>query len=419
MEEKHISEKAADGAGRPKGHGGRIKRGVCLLACICFLFQAVSGMTQAWAAEKQAKASAGDMAGKAVAFSELNDDAVFIKQSQPGLCTLASAAMMVRRAAMLSGSQDWKKITESSVRKDAWVEKVGLKWNFKSAGITVAYKTLSSKNELISLLDKHPEGVVIYNTQKPHAILITDYTDGVFYCCDPAQHKPTGRYPVSSASITVESAGCCWYVKNPVNLVVVMDEPDDKNSNEDLTGNLNGDSNRDLNTGSNKSLNKNSNENLNGELQGDSDGKQGGAADYEAGGLTYQILDEAGRTAICTGQAGDGTKVTVPDTVKLDGETYKVVKIGADAFSGSAKLKSVTVGTNVVSIARKAFYQCRKLKTVIINSWNIQEIGADAFASINKKAQILILADEVQQVEVFTSLLSGTSVPGTVSIGVQ
>ena len=49
---------------------------------------------------------------------------------------------------------------------------------------------------------------------------MTDYTDGVFYCSDPANDKPDGRYPVAQASITIESASRCWYVKNPVNLTV-------------------------------------------------------------------------------------------------------------------------------------------------------------------------------------------------------
>ena len=155
----------------------------------------------------QASGTSGENAG--VSFEQLNGKDVFLKQSQARVCTLAASAMMIRRAAMLSGNADWKQITEQSIRKSAWSEGSGLKWSFKAAGITVAHKTLSSKKELISLLDKHPEGIVIYNSRKPHAILITDYTDGVFYCSDPANNKPQGRYPVSQASITVESAGRC------------------------------------------------------------------------------------------------------------------------------------------------------------------------------------------------------------------
>lgn len=252
MEEKHIFGKAAGTAG--------IRRSACLLSCCCLLFQAVSGAGPVRAAKADSKATGkmavatqsspaagtegqdtvvsadtagqsatGDDAaqvpgkGQPVAFSQLNDDTVFIKQSQSKLCTLAAAAMMVRRAAMLSGNEQWAQITEQSMRKDAWIEKTGLKWSFQTSGISVAHKALASKDELAKLLDKHPEGIVIYNSRKPHAILITDYINGTFYCSDPAKNSPAGRYPVSAASITVESADWYWYVKYPEGLTVDMD----------------------------------------------------------------------------------------------------------------------------------------------------------------------------------------------------
>ena len=39
---------------------------------------------------------------------------------------------------------------------------------------------------LISLLEQHPEGIVLYDRTQPHAVLLTDYTNGIFYCSDPA-----------------------------------------------------------------------------------------------------------------------------------------------------------------------------------------------------------------------------------------
>ena len=58
-----------------------------------------------------------------VTFSQLNDREVFLKQSQARVCTLTSCAMMIRRAAMLSGDTNWRQITEQSVRKTAWAKK--------------------------------------------------------------------------------------------------------------------------------------------------------------------------------------------------------------------------------------------------------------------------------------------------------
>ena len=50
----------------------------------------------------------------AATYEEINQDAVFVKQSQRGTCTLASTAMMLRRAAMLNGDENWASITETT-----------------------------------------------------------------------------------------------------------------------------------------------------------------------------------------------------------------------------------------------------------------------------------------------------------------
>lgn len=58
-------------------------------------------------------------------------------------------------------------------------------------------------------------------------------------------------------------------------------------------------------------------------------------------------------------------KATIPTTVKYKGKTYNVTKISS-----------------------KAFYNCKKLKTVTINSKKISSIGASAFKNIHKRAVI-------------------------------
>ena len=50
----------------------------------------------------------------AATYEEINQDQVFLKQEQRGTCTLASTAMMLRRAALLNGDENWAQITEAS-----------------------------------------------------------------------------------------------------------------------------------------------------------------------------------------------------------------------------------------------------------------------------------------------------------------
>ena len=152
---------------------------------------------------------------------DLNVDAGFyFKQSRGGTCTLASAAMMLRRRAYFDGLSDWTNVTENSVRSTAWAN--GLAHSFTYKEMQVGYATLpSSKVEkiqtLITLLSQHPEGIVLYDRSQPHAVLLTDYTNGVFYCSDPANGVSEGRVPLSSASISIAGASCYWYITSDAN----------------------------------------------------------------------------------------------------------------------------------------------------------------------------------------------------------
>ncbi len=152
---------------------------------------------------------------------DLNVDAGFyFKQSRGGTCTLASAAMMLRRRAYFDGLDGWVDVTENSVKSTAWSG--GLSHSFTYNAMHVGYATLPSgtaaKTEaLIQILQEHPEGIVLYDRTQPHAVLLTDYTDGVFYCSDPSNGVSAGRVPLSSASISISGASCYWYITSDAN----------------------------------------------------------------------------------------------------------------------------------------------------------------------------------------------------------
>ena len=115
---------------------------------------------------------------------------------------LASAAMMLRRRAYLDGLDGWVDVTENSIKSTAWSG--GLSHSFTYNAMHVGYATLPSgkaaKTEaLIQILAEHPEGIVLYDRRQPHAVLLTDYTDGVFYCSDPANGVSAGRVPTMTA----------------------------------------------------------------------------------------------------------------------------------------------------------------------------------------------------------------------------
>lgn len=168
--------------------------------------------------------SVGMVKSYAATIEQINDGEVFLKQSSSGYCTLTSATMMLRRYAYLRDDEDWENITESSTADVAWLYGTGLYHNFQypaSGGtIEVSSSSLPGNSDnipiLIDLLNAHPEGIVLYDSSAPHAVLLTDYTDGVFYCADPAGGYPSGRIPLSECyAVRADTASYYWYVSSP------------------------------------------------------------------------------------------------------------------------------------------------------------------------------------------------------------
>lgn len=73
--------------------------------------------------------------------------------------------------------------------------------------------------------------------------------------------------------------------------------------------------------------------------------------------------------------------VVLPETVKIDSITYKVTSIADCAFMGNKKLKKITIPKNIISIGSKAFYNCKALRNIVINSEKLttKNIGNKAF----------------------------------------
>lgn len=175
------------------------KRLLTLLLALCLIFTAVPS---AFAADLRTM------------------DVFYAKQRTNSTCTLASAAMMMRRRAYLDGLENWDEINETSLRRVAW-SYVGLSHDFSMLGIEVQHanfdKGRSVEDQLIDMLKEHPEGIVVYNRHVPHAILVTDYTGGDFYCSDPSTAAPAGRIPLSKATISISTAVSYWFVASDTN----------------------------------------------------------------------------------------------------------------------------------------------------------------------------------------------------------
>lgn len=258
------------------------------------------------------------------AVESVNHKAVYLKQNQKGTCTLSATAMMLRRGALYQGSERWKNIRESTIRSTAWSEGGGLKWNFTYEGMSVKRAALpggkDNKAYLRKLLANHPEGIVLYDRTAPHAVLLTDYTDGVFYCADPAKCVKLGRVPLSeSYCVKLERASVIWYVEHQM---------------------------------------------------------------FSADNVRYQMLHSTASDddVQAVGMVDPGSEsLVIPSTVTYQGKKYRVVRIAENAFRDNRTLSTLTIGKNVTSVGANAFAGVTGLQIENMDLPVFKYVGENAF----------------------------------------
>ncbi|WP_026527707.1 leucine-rich repeat protein [Butyrivibrio sp. VCD2006] len=113
------------------------------------------------------------------------------------------------------------------------------------------------------------------------------------------------------------------------------------------------------------------------------------------GGASYSISSvTAGSEAVTYVKPDSATasSATVPNDILIDGTSYKVTGIAAGAFQNNKKLKKVTIGANVASIGSKAFYKCKNLKNIKVNTVLLTKssVGGSAFKGIHSKAKVKV-----------------------------
>ena len=159
------------------------------------------------------------------------DDAgyYYVLNYKSGDCVLCSNAYMIMRSAYTNGSKFFSDITNKKLRKTACTTSTGNivkhEYSFTYDGLTfnVKYKKLSGdakerKKKLISMLSKHPEGIVGLGKSKSgnHAVLLTSYEDGTFYAADSAYNKGAYHKGITKYSETImkdlKSIKHVWYI---------------------------------------------------------------------------------------------------------------------------------------------------------------------------------------------------------------
>lgn len=140
----------------------------------------------------------------------LPDENVYVCQPKPHTCTLTAATMMLRNYSFMNQG-DYEEITVERVGGLAWSDH-GLAREFPVGEMNVSSDTgISSaadrKAYLVDALNRHPEGVVVYNARQPHAVFLFGYradTD-TFFCADTTGQNSMMMIPMDQTLLTGES----------------------------------------------------------------------------------------------------------------------------------------------------------------------------------------------------------------------
>lgn len=93
--------------------------------------------------------------------------------------------------------------------------------------------------------------------------------------------------------------------------------------------------------------------------------------------------------------------VSIPPMVTIKGFKCKVTSIAANAFRNNKKLKIVIIPASVGRIGKQAFYNCRNLAKIEINSRTLtaKNVGANAFGGVSSKILVNAPAGKLKAYE--------------------
>lgn len=114
---------------------------------------------------------------------------------------------------------------------------------------------------------------------------------------------------------------------------------------------------------------------------------------FEYANGEYIITDDAQLEVQFAGVSKKSvSSVEIPSTIKINEQVYKVTSVKANALKDKKKVKKLTVGENVRVIGKKAFYGCKNLKSITINTFNLKSktVGAAAFKGLNAKVVVTV-----------------------------
>lgn len=194
-----------------------LKLSIISIICICFIL--TKGANSGFAEGKNKSPQ--------VLFSKEMYKPIGYQRSD---CVLTSNVYMIRRAMILEGSDRWKEVTNSILRKYACTTSTGSSmryaYDYKKSGLefSVIHGVIGgSKNakfkKLKNLLVTHPEGIVVWGIDVngyPHGVLATHVEGRTLYAVDSAQNlwgRSKGIVKLKETTVpNLNTISHIWYI---------------------------------------------------------------------------------------------------------------------------------------------------------------------------------------------------------------
>lgn len=114
------------------------------------------------------------------------------------------------------------------------------------------------------------------------------------------------------------------------------------------------------------------------------------AYDCEVDGIYYNLVKSSNSASVTYSNANKYKwDIDIPEAIVYKGNTYNVKEIGSDAFSNCTSLTSVTIPNSVTSIGESAFESCVSLESVIVPN-SVIEIGKYAFYECKNLTSVIL-----------------------------
>lgn len=138
---------------------------------------------------------------------------------------------------------------------------------------------------------------------------------------------------------------------------------------------------------------------------------------FFVGDIRYRLVDNTVENEVEVTGRDDGYsgKISIPESITYEGTTYRVTRVGANAFYNCDGLTSISLPETITSIGSYAFHECDGLATIVLPS-SVRTVENNAFFYCRKLTNITLpegLTSLGYQVFGYCSSLNTIMLPST------